>query len=209
MHAYLTRLGIRPDVQEFFAPFYLGDPNGDLIFWHGKEAEHFGLGFHRVPVSAGLWLAGNLDLSQVRQVIISGCALDAVSWLNKKSAYLPHFDNLLFVSTGAGVKQEHTLWVNAQLQHKECCLINSRDLTGAMADLKLASAIRNLPMKIYFIEENVVVQFRLRTFSFSQEKFSLNAFEKTARFRFGVRTEKPKKHLTFFDELKAEAFFTF
>lgn len=209
MHPYLIRLGIRPEVQDYFVPFYMSGPKGDLCFWYGREQEHFGLGFHRVPVSADFWLAGNLNLSQVRQVIISGSALDGVSWLNKKAAYLPHFENLLFLSTGAGVGDEHIRWIKNHLRNKECLLINSRDLPGAMADLKLAAAIRGLPLEIWFAGGRIAVSFRMRTFSFSPENFSLNAFEKASSFRFCIRTEKPKAHLTFFDELKAEAFFTF
>jgi hypothetical protein len=209
MHPYLTRLGIRPEVQEFFAPFYSADSVGNLCFRYGEELEHFGFAFHRVPVSADFWLAGNLNLSQVRQVIISASALDGVSWLNKKAAFLSHTENLLFLSTGAGVNDQHIRWINMHLQNKECCLINGRDLPGAMADLKLSAAIRRVPLAVYFADGRISVSFRLRTFSFSPETFSLSAFEKSSGFRFGIRTEKPKEHLTYFDELKAEAFFTF
>lgn len=209
MHPYLTRLSVRPEVQEFFAPFYSSDPAGNLCFWYGAELEHFGIGFHRVPVSADFWLAGNLDLSQVRQVIISGSALDAVSWLNKKAAFLPHFENLLFFSTGAGINEEHIRWIKGNFRNKECRLVNSRDLPGGLADLKLAAAIRGLPLEIWFADDRIVAKFRFRIFPFSPEAFSLSAFEKASGFRFGIRTDKPKNHSTFFDELKAEAFFTF
>jgi len=105
MHPYLTRLGVSAGVQEFFEPFYRTDESGDLCFWYGQEAEHFGFGFHRVPVSADLWLAGNRNFSQIREVIISGSALDAVSWLNKKAIFLSHAENLLFIATGQVCKQ--------------------------------------------------------------------------------------------------------
>jgi hypothetical protein len=119
-------------------------------------------------------------------------------------------DNLLFLSTGTRVQHEHIRWINEHLKSKEFCLINGRDVLGGIADLKLAAGIRVLPLEIYREEKGkLLVSFRTQTFSFRQDTFSLNAFEKVAKFRFGLRTDKPKNHLTYFDQLKAEALFTF
>src|SRR5665213_3126657 len=148
MHPYLTRLGVSVTVQEFFEPFYTVDETGNLCFWYGKELEHFGFGFHKVPVSADVWLAGNLNFSEVRQIIICGCALDAVSWLKKKAVFLSHTENLLFISTGAGSQQEHINWINEQLHGKAFCLIYGNDLFGRLACLKMAAALRRLPLDI-------------------------------------------------------------
>jgi hypothetical protein len=209
MHPYLQRLGIGPGVQEFFGPFYDSDEEGNLCFFYGELFEHFGFGFHYIPVSADYWMAGNLSFSQVRQVIVSGSALDALSWLNKKAALLSHTENLLFLSTGTAVQTEHIRWLHAHLRHKDYCLIYGNDLLGRIAALKIAAGIRGVAVEIYAEQgEQIAVCFRSRAFYFSQEAFSLNAFEKAAKFRFGIRCDKPKKHLTFFDELKAEALFT-
>jgi hypothetical protein len=209
MHPYLQRLGIRPGVQQFFGLFYDSDEEGNLCFAYGGSFEHFGFGFHYIPASPDFWMAGNLNYSQVRQVIISGSALDAVSWLNKKAALLSHTENLLFLSTGTAVQSEHIRWLHTYLQHKEYCLIYGNDLLGRMAALKMAAGIRGVAVEIYAVPgERIAVGFRWRVFYFSQENFSLNAFEKAAKFRFGIRCDRPKNHLTFFDELKAEALFT-
>jgi hypothetical protein len=210
MHPYLTRLGVREMVQQFFAPFFTSDETGNLCFWYGEVCEHFGFGFHRVPLSANLWLAGNLNFSQVRQVIISGSALDAVSWLNKKAIYLSHTENLLFISTGAGLQTEHIRWINERLRGKVFCLIYGNDLLGRLASVKMAAGLRRLPMEVYAEgTDEISVSFRSRNFSFSQDNFSLHAFEKAAKFRFGIRCDQPTDHLTFFDGLKADAFFNF
>ena len=206
MHAYLTRLGIRPEVQRFFRPFYRSDDLGNLVFAYGEALEHFGFAFHRVPVTDGFWLGGNLHFSQVRLVILSASALDAVSWLNKKGAAFPQTGNLLFVSLGAGVSEAQVLWIRQHLTGKQFRFLFARDVLGRMADLKLAAAIKGWPLSVYCGEgERVVVCFRQHHFSFSQEKFSLAAFEKAAGVRFGIATDKPKVHHSFFDELKAEA----
>jgi hypothetical protein len=209
MHPYLTRLGIRPGVQKYFGPFYSSDEAGNLCFPYGATLEHFGFGFHYIPASPDFWSAGNSHFSQVRQVIVSGSALDAVSWLNKKAAFLSHTENLLFLSTGTAVQTEHIRWLHAHLPHKDWCLIYGNDLLGRIAALKLAAGIRALPVEVYAAPgEQIAVCFRSRQFYFSQDTFSLNAFEKAVKFRFGIRCDRPGNHLTFFDELKAEALFT-
>lgn len=206
MHPYLTRLGVRPEVQRFFRPFYQVDAIGNLLFAYGEESEHFGFAFHKVPVTDGFWLAGNLQLSQVRLVILSASALDGVSWLNKKLPAFPHCENLLFLSLGAGIREVQLSWIWDHLAGKEFRLLYGRDLLGRMADLKLAATIKGWPLSVYLGEgEQVIVDFRSRHFSLGQENFSLSVFEKTAGVRFGVAADKPKIHNSFFDELKAKA----
>jgi len=206
MHPYLTRLGVRPEVQRFFRPFYRVDAIGNLLFAYGEEFERFGFGFHKVPVTGELWLAGNLQFSQVRLVILAASALDAIAWLNKKLPAFPQTENLLFVSLGAGIRDAQLLWIREHLAGKQYRLILGNDLLGRMADLKLAAAIRGWPLSVYRTEkEQVIIEFRARHFSFRQEQFSLFAFEKAAGVRFGMATDKPKLYNTCFDELQAGA----
>ncbi|TSJ44402.1 hypothetical protein FO440_09545 [Mucilaginibacter corticis] len=206
MHPYMTRLGIKPEVQRFVRPFYSIDAIGNLLFAYGEDREHFGFAFHKVPVTDGLWLAGNVVFSQVCLVILSASALDAVSWLNKNLPAFPQTGNLLLVSLGAGISEAQVLWIRKHLAGKQYCLSFGNDLLGRMADLKLAAALRGWPLSVFLTEkEMVMVDFRSRHFVFSQENLSLSAFEKAAGMRFGVATDKPKVYTTFFEELKADA----
>lgn len=206
MHPYFTRLRVRSEVQRFFRPFYDVDDIGNLLFAYGEDWEHFGFAFHKVPVTDSLWLAGNVHFPQVHLVILSASALDAVAWLNKKLPRFPQIENVLFVSLGAGISDKQVLWIREHLAGKRYRLLFGNDLLGRMADLKLAAAIRGWPISLYLAEKGqVIIDFRSRHFSFSQENFSLFAFEKMAGVRFGVRTDKPKSFNTFFDELRARA----
>lgn len=209
MHPYLIRLGVSPEVQAYFFPFYNTDETGNLLFVYGDGFEHFGFAFHRVPLSENFWVAGNTNFSQVRQVIICSSAMAAISWLNKNYYSLSNSENRLFLSTGAGVQLAHIRWINLHLRDRDFCLVFGRDILGRIADLKLAAGIRGWPLEIYFNNDKIIVAFRSRTFSFSQETFSLNAFEKAAGYRFHIPTPKPKGHDDFFEELKANARLTF
>jgi hypothetical protein len=182
------------------------DDLGNLLFAYGEETEHFGFAFHKFPVTNKLWLAGNLHFPQVRLVILSASALDAISWLNKKLPAFPHTENLLFVALGAAVSEVQVTWIREQLAGRSLKLLFGRDVLGRIADLKLAAGIRGWPLSVYLgAGEQVVICFRQHNFSFRQENFSLAAFEKAAGIRFGVATDKPKTHNSFFDELKAQA----
>jgi hypothetical protein len=206
MHPYLTRLGIRPEVQSLFRPFFSSDALGNLIFPYGNETEGFGFAFHRIPTTGGLWLAGNLHFAQVRRAIVSASALDAISWLNKKHHTFLHTQNLLFISMGSTIREAQIDWINEHLSGRAFELIYSNDLLGRMADLKTAAGIRRWPLAIYINDHlQVVVTFRAQNFFFGQENFSLSAFERASGVRFGIPARKPKQYNSFFEELKADA----
>lgn len=206
MHPFLTRLGVGLEVQVFFEPFFRVDDLGNLLFDYGDGVEHFGFAFHKVPVSKNFWMAGNRIFSQVRQVVICASAMEAVSWLKNKQTAFGSFDGLLFLSVGAAVRDAHGIWLNKNLRSKDFRLVFGRNLLGRVADLKLAAAICSWPLEIYHDNDRLAVSFRSRVFSFSQENFSLNAFEKAAKCRFGISCDKPKGYNSYFDLLKASAF---
>ena len=204
MHPFLDRLNVPRQVQEFFYPFFGTDEFGNLLFPYGDADEHFGFAFHRVPASENFWMAGNPNLSQVADVIICGTAMDAVAWLKKNYYSFPYLQNLLFLSVGAGLKQTHIAWIYMRLKSKRFRLLFGRDILGRITDLKLAAGIRGAALEIYNDgNERIAVHFRSKTFLFSQESFSLNAFEKASGFRFNLSCQKPRAHNSFFEELLA------
>jgi len=204
MHPYLTRLGVLPEVQAFFEDNYHTAATGDLLFDYGDAVEHYGLAFHKVPVTNQCWLAGNVSLPQVRQVMVCASAMEAISWLNKKFNWLPRPDNFLFMAVGTQVNAGHVARIRQALSNKDINFLLGSDLLAQVTALKLAAGIRRLPVAVFLLpEEKLKVVFRAQTFLFSQDKFSLNAFEKASGFRFGFPVLKPKQHSSFFDELQA------
>ena len=196
MHHYLTKLGVPHLVQDFFEPYYTTDETGNLVFWYGDEAEHFGFAFHRVP-STGLWLAGNPNTAMIRQVFYCDSAMEAISFLSLNYTAYAYVDQLLFL---AG-EREHS----RQLQ-KSWSLVFNGDILGRIRDLKVAAAIRRLPVSVNLAGETVHIRFRQENYILPQNQFSLGAFEKISGYRFNVKTHKAKNADSWLDQLETSAF---
>lgn len=100
MHPYLTRLGVRPEVQVFFGPYFQSGKQGHLVFNYGDAAEHFGLAFHRIPVSENCWQAGCRGFNRVSLVVICSSAMEAIAFYDFKYSVYTMPDSLLFIAVG-------------------------------------------------------------------------------------------------------------
>lgn len=210
MHPYFIRLGIRPEVQEFFSSHYHSDEAGNLCFSYGEQFEHYGFAFHKVPAVSVFWMAGNLNFFQVRQVVICTSALECIAWLNHYWHSFPDTHSLQLLSTGASLCPGHIWWLRKHLAGKTFVFAFGKELLGRLAAIKLASGIRGQKLHIvYLAEEKIQIHFRALTYLFQPENISLNALEKAAGFRFGVRLSTPKNYNTFFEQLKAGAGLSF
>jgi hypothetical protein len=206
MHPYLTKLGVRPEVQDFFHPYFTSDAAGNLVFNYQDSIEHFGFAFHRVPLAEHFWIAGDTNFSMIRQVFICGTAMDAIAYLSLNFSAFNHIENLLFLATGVQPNNIQMRWINQYLDGKMVSLIFSRDILGKLCDLKTATGIRRIPVAVGIVNEQVTINFRNQQYIFSQEQFSLNAFEKVSGYRFNTRTLKPKNFDSYLDQLKKKAF---
>jgi len=206
MHPYLTRLGVRPEVQAFFEPYYSAI-SGDLFFQHGNYREHFGMAFHRIPSGGDFWLAGELNLSMVDRVLISNSAMDAIAFLHFYGHSLADWENILFISTGIKPTAIQLRWIRDRLAGKHLTLLFPADLPGNVTDLKVAAAFRRMPAAAFLAEkERLNICFRAKVYEFDQQTFTLSAFERASTYRFKIVTCKPKHGASFLDQLKAGAF---
>jgi hypothetical protein len=206
MHPFLTRLGVRPDVQHFFKPFYNNDEDGNLLFSYGSDTECYGLAFHRVPETDVLWIAGNRNFSQVRRVFICASAMEAIAYLSIKFSAFNRPDQMLFVAGGVRPGKEQVSWLTRNLPGKLFTLVNGKDILGRVSDLKMAAGICHIPVAVFISDDSVLTHFRSQKLEFSQQAFSLSAFEKKSGLRFRIATEKPKAFDSYFDQLKAKNF---
>lgn len=204
MHPFLTRLGIRKEVQLFFQPFCGNDADGNLLFTYGSDSECYGLAFHRVPETDMLWMAGNPNLSEVKRVFVCASAMEAIAYLSVRFSAFNRLDQLFFVSTGARPDKEQIGWLSSNLPGKRFTLVYGKDILGRVSDVKMAAGISRIPVAVFITADGVLTHYRSQSLVFPQEQFSLSLFEKRSGLRLRVATEKPKGFDTFFDQLKAK-----
>ena len=193
MHPYLMRIGVLSDVQEHFSPYYHNDDYGNLEFSYSTSTEKYGIGFHRIPQTEGLWLGGNSAQNAIRYVFICHSALEAIAFLNLHKQYFSSWNKLMFIATGAGISSQQLIWIRENYPGRSFNLLFGNDLLGHIADLKTAASIRKMPVAVSLLGNyHVEIIFRHRRFIFENVKFSLNAFERVSGFRFKIRTYKAR-----------------
>ena len=192
MNAYLTRLGIRPEIQEWLASYYYTNDAGHLCFSYGSDTEIYGMAFHRVPLHGGYWQAGAENL--VSHTVICSSAMEGIAWLN---CHPVNLDHLLLIATGSKI----TL---PALPKSKQVLVFCNDLLGHVCDLKAAAILARHPAEISIANDIVYVNFRYRHFNLPTETFSLHAFQRLSGYRFNVKTSKPRQHASWLNQLLNE-----
>jgi len=123
--------------------------------------------------------------------------MDAISWLHFHHYLYPN-QNLFFASLGAS---PFKIQIESLVRPgKQYHLVFSNDQLGAICDLKVASFIRKMPLKIIADERRYIVTFKSKNYRLPH--LSINALEKAARFHFNIPVSKPKQFNTFFEQLK-------
>ena len=192
MNPLLTRLGVPQEVQAFFNIH-------DLLFTYGDHFEHFDTGFHRVPTTQNIWLAGK-DLS--REVIITSTAMEAIAYLSVNLYRYPDLNSLSFIAVGNLPQPGQLNWIRANYQKKKFTLVFGKDLLGKLADIMIAAGIKNKTIRLMRSDMQVQILCNNKLYGFEQDNLSLSAFEKAAGMRTGIRTCKPKEFDTYLDQLR-------
>ena len=206
MHPYLSRLGIRCEVQEYFAPFYKSDEQGNLVFDYGDAVEHYGFAFHRVPVSELCWMAGNKEFNLVSRVFICSSAMEAIAFYQFKYSVYPYPENLLFLSIGTRPAGCQLRWISENLQGRAFQLVFGNSLLDKVGELVTAAAFSKLPLDVTINTAEVTIYFRLKRYVIPVTTFSVNALEKLSGYRFPVRSARTKNSDSYFSQLKSIAF---
>jgi hypothetical protein len=189
MNAYLTRLGIRPEIQEWLVPYYYMNDAGQLCFFYDNDIEIYGLAFHRVPLKGGCWKAGAENL--LSQTVICSSVMEAIAWLN---CHTVNLDHLLLIATGNKISLP-------SLPKSQKILVFGNDLLGNVCDLKAAAILAGHPVEITVEDNTIDVTFRHRRYSLPAATFSLSAFQRISGNRFNVKTSKPRQHSSWLNQL--------
>jgi hypothetical protein len=191
MNELLTSLGIPDDVQDFFNC-------RELRFDFGDEVELFGHGFHMVPNTSSLWVAGQ---GTGRFVIVTSSAMEAISFLTCNKRHYPAFESLTFIAIGCLPHEKQAFWIKKRFPKSKFILVFGNDLLGRLADIKIAAGLSKKTIRLILLNSKIQIIYEGRSFEFDNESLSLNVFEKSAGLRTGIRTVKPKETNTFLDQL--------
>ena len=197
MNGILTRLGVPGDIQSFF------NAADDLCFHYGDTCEHYGEGFHKIPTTANLWIAGN---DAVPQVIITSCAMEAIAFITINRQRYPKLDELAFVAIGNKLQQEQANWIRQKFTKRRFTLVFGNDLLGHLTDIKLGAALKNMPLRLKYSSGKVLVYNLDKLRVFDEDKISYHAFQLAFGIRGKIRTRKAIHSLTFLDQLKNDTY---
>ena len=137
------------------------------------------------------------DPASATEIFVASSSQDANAWLqlNRFRYRTPIF----FLITGHVPEPFHAEIIRPYAPQRKIHFIFSKDDTGALCDLKLASYIRNKPLKISYYENRYHIHFENKNYPF--DRLSLNALEKASGYNFCIRTHKPKKANTYYEQL--------
>jgi hypothetical protein len=196
MNILLTRLGVPPELQAFF------HVSAELSFDYGNAYEHYGDGFHKIPTTQNLWVAGSNNASKV---IITYSAMEALAFITLNRHHYPQLEQLAFIAIGNRLHREQTTWIRENFPGRKFTLVFGKDLIGRITDIKLAAGIKNTPVRIFHSGSEIEIHRGNLWHLFDQEQISLHAFQEAFGIRPRFRTAKPVLSITFLDQLKHDA----
>ena len=107
MNELLTRLGVPMDIQAFF------NISEELSFQYGDTNEHYGEGFHKIPTTVNLWMAGE---ETALEVIVTYCVMEAIAFITINRQRYPKLEELAFVAIGNKLQEEQANWIRQKFQ---------------------------------------------------------------------------------------------
>ncbi len=195
MNPILTRLGIPPGIQAFFKA-------NELLFNYGEDFEHFGTGFHLVPTTPNLYIAGS---EVTKELIIASSVMEAIAFLTLAGHRYPNVNDLSVIAIGNLPRPGQLNWIKSRCQKRKITMVFGKDIMGRLTDIKVAAGIRNKVVRLSMREKKIDIEYNHVHYRFEPDNLSLNQFEKSAGLRSGIRTCKPKKFDTYLDQLKHDA----
>lgn len=191
MSALLEKLGVPKNVRLFFKPYYQILPDGSLRFPFGKDFEHFGSNFHRVPIPIHPWTAGSGPVQ-----FMAFSAMECVAYLSIHGHRYTDFSILRFTAIGI------TRQLPSLTPGNKISLVTGSDLPGKLHAIHWAAALRNKHIGIrYLPADRYLFSYLDRKIILHEPFVSLSAVEKALGIRTGIRTAAPRKYTSFLEQL--------
>lgn len=196
MNSLLTRLGIPLEVQAFF------NISTDLAFNYGDQYESYGADGHLVPSTQNLWFAGYQNATYL---IITFSVMEAMAFITFNRHRFPRLEQLAFIAIGNHLHTEQGDLIRQKFPGRKVILVFGKDLVSHITDIKLAAAIKNIPIRIFYKDAGIHIYCNNHVKVFDIEQISLHAFQEAFAIRPRFRTGKPVRSLTFLDQLIYDA----
>ncbi|WDF77031.1 hypothetical protein PQ469_24415 [Mucilaginibacter sp. KACC 22773] len=193
MNHLLTGLGIPLEVQAFF------HAGNELSFSYGDQFERFGSGYHIVPSTQNLWVAG---LPHATHLIITYSVMEAMAFITLNRHRFTRLEQLAFVAIGNRLHTEQGDWLRQHFPGRKVILVFGKDLIGHITDIKLTAAIKNIPIRILYREPVIHIHHGDHLRAFIPEQISLHTFQEAFGIRPRFRTAKAAGSPTFLEQLK-------
>jgi hypothetical protein len=190
--AEVERLGISPEVLAFFHI-------DELCFDYGEDREVYKYGFHYIPTTTNVWLAGN---RYAPEVVITGSAMEAVAWYALNYAWYRDPLDFLFVSLGNLPCEEQIAWLKREFPKRKFSLVFGDHVLGGLCDIKVGLLLAGYKAALRWQKEKAGICVVGRTIWLNASHCSLNRFEKTSGIRTGIRTRKPPGYVTYLAKLQ-------
>ena len=195
MNALLNKLGIPPEIQAFFKA-------ESLVFNYGNDVEYFGSGFHLVPTTSHLFIAGG---EVTKELILTSSVMEAVAFLTLNAHHYTNLGDLSVIAMGNLPHRGQLARIGQGWQKRKITMVFGKDVLGRLTDIRVAAGIRNKEVRFTLRKEMIDIEYNLVHYRFTSDKLSLHMFEKAAALRSGIRTSKPKQFDTFLTQLIYDA----
>ena len=193
MNVLLTELGVPPELQALFN-------HSECLFDFGDGYEEFMQGFHRVPTSQNVWRKSS---DCVSDVIITHSAMEAIAYITLNRHLHSALENIAFIAIGNYPHTLQTDWIRNTFKKRKITLVFGNCILGILADIRIVAGLRLMPVKMFLAGHCIKLKCKGTTCLIEQHLISLHAFEKAFSIRSGMKTSKPKNHLTYLDQLLA------
>lgn len=206
MISVLKALGIKPQVQDFFAPWLeaISEEQLNLTYHYQKK------GFKRevikqqgysVPSTDGVWCAGAHHPHTARHNFLFYSATEILSFCSINTCWLAKPGNIVFSALGLLPFAAQFRMLRRQFPNARLHTVFGNDLPGRVMDCKAALWCKAKDANFQLVQDMIVIQYNSKTLYIPEPIFSLNLFEQISGLRSGIRTHKPKAGFSSFLEL--------
>lgn len=195
MNALLNKLGVPSEIQAYFNA-------GDLIFNYGNDVERFGSGFHLVPTTPHLFIAGG---ELTKELILTFSVMEAIAFLTLNADHYSSLGDLSVIAMGNLPHRGQLTRIAQGWQKRKITMVFGKDILGRLTDIRVAAGIRYKEVRFTLRNEMIDIEYNRVQYRFAPDKLSLSKFEKTAALRSGIRTAKPKQFDTYLNQLIYDA----